>query len=324
MPFKEIRGQAHAVDYLKRSVAAGHVAHALLFSGPEGVGKRMAALALAQALNCLQAVEGDACGVCTSCRKVLAGLHPDIRLLLPDGQSLKIDQVRETLQHDAQLKPLEGQAKVYILDPADALTLEAANSLLKLLEEPPAGVVIVLITGRPYSLLDTIRSRCQEIRFAPLAPGVLAEWVQSRLDCAPEQARMLAMLSEGRPAEALRMADPELQGVRNNVLDLLLRARPDAWPETARQLMEMHEDLPETLTFLLTWFRDLAVLAGGGGRERVVNQDRMADLEKVLAQKKEGSEILLARCQKLLNAFSQLKRNVNPQLLSEVLLMDLV
>lgn len=325
MPFREIRGQNRAMAHLQRSVASGQIPHALLFSGPEGVGKKTAALALAQALNCQSPdlTGGDACGTCAACRKTIGTGHPDVRVITPDGNNLKIDQVREQLQRDVQFKPMEGKYKVYILDPAESLTPEAANSLLKILEEPPAAVVIILITAQPFALLDTIRSRCQELRFAPVEAGTLSDWIQARLDCAPEQARMLARLSEGRPAEALRMADPDFLELRSKALDLAGRLEPGNWPQTAAEMMEWRAELPEVLTLWLTWFRDLAVLAGGGRAEQVINQDRLRDLQARLPAHSEGRERLLARCRMLLRAFSQLKRNVNGQLLSEVLLMQL-
>jgi len=321
MPFKEITGQEQAVAYLRRSLERGRIAHALLFTGPDGVGKRATALSLAQALNCPEPKDGDACGACPSCRKIAAGTHPDVRVLEPEGQHLKIGQVREQLQQDAAFKPLEGKAKVYILDAAETLTAEAANSLLKVLEEPPATVKLVLVTSQPFALLDTIRSRCQEVRFHPLKVEYLTDWLHARLQCPPETARTLAMLSGGRPAEALRFQTEEQQALRRQVLDAARAVGSESWPELARRLGESASELPEVFGLLLTWYRDLLILASGASTKLIINVDQLAELQQARAG--ETAETLLKKCEAVLQAADQFSRNVNAQLLLEVMCMNL-
>ncbi|MCD4814575.1 DNA polymerase III subunit delta' [bacterium] len=321
MPFSQIRGQSHAVDYLKRSLVNRRIAHAYLFSGPEGVGKKTTAIALAQALNCQTPENNDACGDCLACRKIAVNTHPDVQHIGPDGQSIKIEQIREHLQREVILKPLEGKTKLYTLDPADAMTLESANSILKLLEEPPENVVIVLISSRPFSLLETIRSRCREIRFRALEKKVLTSWLVTRLEISSEEAATLAMLSGGRPAEALRLADPELQELRHKVLGMVREIQPGQWPVLANQLGDYRTELPEIFSFLLTWYRDLLVLLKKGGQGVIINRDQMEALEQAVRQ--ETAEALVEKCSVLLHALEQLKRNVNSQLLLENLFIRL-
>jgi DNA polymerase-3 subunit delta' len=321
MPFAELVGQDLAVATLRRSLERGRLAHALLFTGPEGVGKRAAALFLAQALNCPEAVGGEACGVCLSCRKIAAGQHPDVRVIEADGAHLKIEQVREQLQADAVLKPMEGRAKVYVLDPADALTPGAANSLLKILEEPPSAVTLVLVTSQPFALLDTIRSRCQEIRFRPLAAAALGVWLQARLNCAPETAIALARLSGGRPAEALRRQASGEQELRQEVFALAQATDARNWPDQTRKLLERAADLPDALAWLLSWYRDLLLLAAGADAGLVGNADRQDELGRALAG--ENVETLLKKCEAILQASDQLNRNVNAQLLLDVMFLNL-
>jgi DNA polymerase III subunit delta' len=321
MPFSELIGQDAAVESLRRAWQRQRLAHALLFTGPEGVGKRTAAVALAQALNCLTPKGQDACGACSSCRRIASGSFPDVRVLEPDGKSLKIEQMREQLQADAYLKPMEGRAKVYVLDTAEALTPEAANSLLKILEEPPEAVTIVLVTSQPFALLPTIRSRCREVRFAPLSAVVLAPWLQARLKCAPETAQTLARLSGGRPGEALRWATEEQQELRREVLSA---ARPQAgtdWAGQARRFNDHTAELPEALALLLTWYRDGLLLSLGGAPDLIINVDRRDELAAAAAA--EPPEAWERRCQALLTALDQLHRNVNPQLLLDVMFMRL-
>jgi DNA polymerase-3 subunit delta' len=162
MSFNDIIGHDRPVQVLKRALAGGTVAHAYLFSGDEGIGKRMTARALAAAVNCLERGPEGGCGTCPSCRKVAAGSHPDVHLLAPDGAEIKIDQIRE-VQSDLSLCPFEGAKKVLIVDGAETMNDASSNALLKTLEEPPGETVIILVTSRPQGLLPTIRSRCQEV-----------------------------------------------------------------------------------------------------------------------------------------------------------------
>lgn len=204
MPFHDVIGQARAVLFLQRAVTTGRVAHAYLFTGPAGVGKRAAALALAQALNCQQVssfefrVPGlksgicnlqqhsdtqhptpntqhpespnDGCGECRACRNIANGQHPDVQMIEPDGATVKIEQIR-TLEADAALVPYEAQWKVFILNNAERMTEAAANALLKTLEEPARNTVFVLLTSTVAALLPTIVSRCQAVTFSPLPHG---------------------------------------------------------------------------------------------------------------------------------------------------------
>ncbi|MCK5217982.1 DNA polymerase III subunit delta' [bacterium] len=321
MPFSEIKGQPRAIEYFKRSVRNKRLGHAFLFIGPEGVGKRATALALAQALNCSKPAQGEACGECPACRKITQNGHPDVRIIEPEGQFLKIDQIREQLQRDAILKPMEGSIKLYILDSAEKLTLEAANSLLKLLEEPPPAVILVLITIQPFVLLETIRSRCQTVRFQPLETKVLSAWLRERLNCQADQAQALAMQSGGRPAKALRLADENMQALRNRVLGMLQQLGPNDWAEVAVQWGEQRVELPEMLAILLSWFRDLIILSNRASHELIMNSDRLTELEAALLG--ESPESLGEKCQAVLTAIHQIKKNINTQLLLEVLFMKI-
>lgn len=186
-PLREVLGQEAAVDQLLASITAGRVPHAYLFTGPTGVGKKTAARAWAKLLFCQNPVSSSlSCGVCSACLKVENGGHPDLlwvdfvrqaallKETVDKQKSLKISTVRE-MEHSLRLKPLEGRVKVAILAPADALGNDAAHALLKIVEEPPPGTHIVLVATEAGSLLPTIRSRCQRVRFRPLAVEVVKE-----------------------------------------------------------------------------------------------------------------------------------------------------
>lgn len=215
-----VRGQDGALRVLSRALVQGRVPHAYLFTGPDGVGKRAAARAWAQVLLCAQPDGARACGQCGGCQKVAAGAHPDVLWIDFDRQavllkeplekqkSIKIDTIRQ-MDQALRLKPMEGRVKVAVIDPADAMVEAAAHALLKILEEPPAQTHLVLLSGSAASLLPTIRSRCQRVRFGPLSaevlrdllPGLRAGLTNEAVDAAVESAggslsRALALTEE--------------------------------------------------------------------------------------------------------------------------------
>ena len=172
MAFRDVIGHRRIVALLARSVARDSLPPSLIFAGPAGVGKRLTATALAQALNCqspvgsLQSAGIDACGTCAACTRITRGVHPDVLVVEPgDTGSIKIEQVRDVVDR-AGYRPFEGKRRVVVIDEADALLPAAQNALLKTLEEPPSMSVFVLVTARPDVLLPTVRSRCIRLWFA--------------------------------------------------------------------------------------------------------------------------------------------------------------
>lgn len=202
--FGALVGQETVVTSLRRALGASRLPHALLFHGPRGVGKASCAGLLAQALNCSDTDFVDACGSCVSCRKVVRGLHPDIVWIEPDGAYIKVDQVREVVEA-VSYRPYEGRRRVVILDEAHRMNASAQNALLKTLEEPPASSVLVLVTPAPSSLLPTVRSRCQHLRFQPLPLRDLGRHLEEVMEVGPEEARLRAALSSGSVGLALEI-----------------------------------------------------------------------------------------------------------------------
>lgn len=232
MGFAEIQGQEPAVETLRRALAAGRVHHAYRFEGPAGVGKELAALALARALVCERSVP-EGCGECSACRRSTTfssdeprvPLHPDVvlvarglyRNVLGAGASeatgIGIEQVRRVVLERAALGPHEGRSLVFIVRDADELTVQAANALLKTLEEPGKNVHFVLLTSRSSRLLDTIRSRTLPLRFGPLPDPVVADILRRRgLDTGA------AAVAQGNAALAIELAEPEKKEERERFL----------------------------------------------------------------------------------------------------------
>jgi len=222
MSFSSIIGHDRQIDILRRALANNALAHAYLFSGEPGIGKRLMAYALAAALNCESPGAGGGCGACSACRRVAGGIHPDVRIVMPESRDeqllatlsakeaekasdeIKIDQVRRA-QESISLKPSEGRKKVLIVDGAETMNEASQNAFLKTLEEPPGDSLIILITSLPRSLLPTIRSRCQELAFQPLARHVLAAVIREKRGMSEDDAWFAAALSRGSLGSALAM-----------------------------------------------------------------------------------------------------------------------
>jgi len=216
----DLIGQRRVAGFLERAVASDQVSHAYLFVGPIGAGKQTAARALACALLC----DDGGCGHCGVCRRVRNGTHPDVMVTRPAGASSYIvSQVREVV-HDVSLRPVEGKAKVYIIHEADRFNAESANAFLKTLEEPPAGVVFVLTAAQMDTVLPTIVSRCQVVRFSPVSSSAALDVLVERSGADPAEVRAALAASDGIVPRALEfLRSPVRRQTRALVLDVLKR-----------------------------------------------------------------------------------------------------
>lgn len=314
-------GHDWAVDLLQRQAQSGRISQSLLITGPPNVGKSSLARFFGQYLNCLE--QTRPCGQCRSCRKLISGNHPDIRVFDDDHEPLKIDQIRE-LQRELSLSPLEGQHRVALLCNFERATTSAANALLKTLEEPPAPVVLILTAADPGNLLPTIVSRCQILTLRPLPDIQIVEALQRQWQALPEQAELLAQLCAGRLGWAARaLADESFitrrAGYLSDLLDLLRMHRAerlDYAHEKSRDVLA----LKETLTLWLIIWRDLLLLKSGA-QTKIINLDWHDTLSAISRHSTVGQikEVIVRLQMALLN----LERNVNPRLNLEVVLLKL-
>lgn len=301
MPFRTITGHRKLIGLLSRSVARQSLPPSLIFAGPSGVGKRMAAIATAQALNCLHPVSSgtdkssdiDACGTCPACTRIARGVHPDVLIIEPnDKGNIKIDFVREAIQR-AGYKPFEGRRRVTIIESADGLEPAAQNSLLKMLEEPPASSVFILVTSLPDTLLPTVRSRCPLLRFRALSTDDVVGVLQARgLD--ERQARRAALLADGSIGAALAVADTDDddQDVRDVAVRVLVQAA--ASDDGRRRLESAKELVAKTsssiserdqlgiyLRAMSSLLRDVELMASGGDAATLANHDLLPALDRL-------------------------------------------
>lgn len=263
--FDEIIGQEIPKLLLQRTLKQNRLPSAFLFYGPEGVGKRTTALIFAKAVNCKEK-QGDACGVCSSCKKITNENHPDIRVIRPEpsgkGELIPIDTVK-AIRHEVSLRPFEGRKRLFLVIHSDRMKLEASNAFLKTLEEPPLDTLFILTSTRPDFLLPTILSRCQKIRFRRLTSAEVERALVERRGVlpnapTPENTRLLSRLSWGRLGFALNLMGEGFFEARKRFADFFFKL-----PSTTHlEVLDFIEDQesPEMLRFLFSIYRDLLLL----------------------------------------------------------------
>ncbi len=334
MSFAQIIGNRSAKELVFGMLKSGRLPHALLFRGPDGVGKKLFALNLAKRANCLEPQREEPCDQCRSCRKTDAGLHPDVAVIEPDGNNIKIEQVREVCRR-AYLMPAEGRETFFIFDPAEKMTVEAANALLKTLEEPPAATRIILITANSSALAPTLISRCVAVSFRALPVDELAGLLVERRGLERQSAHSVAALSGGSAALALTLDWDRYRGLRESALAVLegLLAQED-FNRLARRVnavvpMKAKDDEPalEWLDLLYALLRDAAIIACAGPSEQperyrlVVNADVAQRIERFARQI--PPQLILEAADKVRACRNSLERNASRQLALEALLVGL-
>lgn len=289
--YASILGHERPVRQLERARAAGRVAHAYLFHGPDGVGKERVAFTFAKALNC----EGDdpPCGVCGGCRAIVRGNHPDVRLvaseeelvargiLEPDSSRSPSVQIRNTQLDELgdlfRHRPYRGRWKVVVIVDADKMNHHSQNRFLKTLEEPIDDSVIILVTAHPENLLPTVRSRCQALAFGSLGRGDIAAYLTGREGLDAQRAEVLAAMAQGSLGRALDLAAGDVLATRDEVVEAWEKAGEADLADLlarAEQLGASRQALHDTLDLLELWCRDLLLVLAGAGQDLLVNQDR--------------------------------------------------
>jgi DNA polymerase-3 subunit delta' len=271
LSFEGLKGQDSAVSYLKASLRNNRISHAYIFSGPDGVGKRLAAVNFAKALNCDSVKSGEPCDLCASCKKIGLSKHPDIFTLSPkeEGASIRIEDVRALIK-DVYLKPFEAHKKVYMIESAEYMKHEAANALLKTLEEPPADSIIILLTENIKSLFQTIVSRCQVVKFFPLKLKEVEEILAREHSLDQAEAHTLSHLSGGRLGKALKFKEEDIFTKRSLLINKILSGSKadfdfDDMPK---------EDVKVYLDMILAWYSDILNMKAGARDCMLVNIDK--------------------------------------------------
>jgi DNA polymerase III delta' subunit len=316
LAFKDITGHERVKSILRRALGRGRLPNSLLFAGPSGVGKKDTALVVAKALNCLNR-EDDACEECSFCRAVNHGSAPDVLEISPERSVLKIDRMR-LLKEAAYLKPMTGRKRVFLIVDADKMNREAANSLLKVLEEPPLFSHIILLTENPFVLLPTIRSRCQLLSFASIS----REDIENRLvdrGTPREQARTLALLARGNLKQAMELEWDDALEKRREAWDLfgaLLEGKEAAGflrEYSGKPRRRIQEELAPQLEIAASFARDLLLLSDEGETRFLLNPDFETPLREL--NRRRGREAAFGVLDRIDDCLLGLDLNLNIRVL---------
>ena len=328
LPFSQILGQEKAVRFLKGVLSRERIPHGYLFLGMSGVGKSRTAIAMAHALNCMSPSAGEGCGRCVPCRGIQEGKFEDLSFVEPQGEVIKIEQIRE-LERTLAFKPRIGKYRVTVIREAERLTEEAANAFLKTLEEPPPGNVLVLQATDLSRLLPTIVSRCQQVRFQPIPTSLISDWLVREKGASRDKGMLLARLSEGSIGKAARMWEEDAQSRRGEAFTRLMSLPGLSDGEVLSLALELKgkskdQERPNAQALVglwKTWMRDLLLLHLGGSEELLIHMDYLGELKKGLDTFTIDS---LMEALKLLDqAERDLSRFRNVELLLENLLLAL-
>ncbi len=316
--------QPHVAKMIVNSIRKERVAHAYLFEGQKGTGKKEAALLFAKRLFCLANVYDEPCEACVNCRRIQSGNHPDVHLVSPDGNSIKKQQI-EQLQEEFTKTAVESSRKLYIIEHADQMTVQAANSLLKFLEEPSAKTVAILLTEQLHRILPTIVSRCQVISFHPLPTERIYAYLQQQ-----GVARGLAILAArvtNSLEEALQLSQDDWFAQARKIVVQLYEALNKQYVQ-ALLVIQQHwlthftnkEQMNIGLDLLLYLYKDLLYVLLGE-EQQIAYDDCMNEFQqsRFLYSEKQIAQHMRA----ILQAKARLHTNMNPQLLMEQLVLQL-
>jgi DNA polymerase-3 subunit delta' len=301
--FDQLTGNSRVKEVLQRMLQSGRLPGGLLFSGEEGVGKKLFALEVARVLNCRNPKGFESCGSCSACvrigkinypttadpdawNQILWTDHPDVGIVVAPKRVLRVEQMRQ-IESEASFRPFEGKARFFLVEDAEKLNDNSANALLKILEEPPPTSHLILITSRPAMLLPTIRSRCQVIRFSPLSPEEIEQYLTKNRLAEKGTARLRARAASGSIARALSGDIDSFTEQRKAMLTVLnaLAATPDQ-VQLLRAAEELNEaqykdEFEQRLDVLETLIRDAWMLSLGSAEGQLVNEDLLPQLEKI-------------------------------------------
>jgi DNA polymerase-3 subunit delta' len=342
--FDSLVGNQRVKELLRGMLRRGNVPGALLFTGPDGVGKKLFALQMARAAVCIDTRDGEACDTCAACvrvttfhppkesdkdanKKVTRTSHPDVVLVRNNARILPVDQIRE-VEREAQFRPFEGRARYFIVDDADKMNPQASNALLKTLEEPSSTTHIILITERPGMLLDTIRSRSQLVRFTPIELAEIKENLATDPKIAPDDVNLLAGLAAGSLGRARSLDLEKYRGQRELMLAALTSA--SITPDRSRLLRvaeelndaKRKEEFEDHLEALETLAADVLRLSVDERNAAIVNDDLRRQLREIA--ERVPTATASAWIQQIETMRGRLKVNINRKVASDALFLDMM
>lgn len=322
MDFNEIIGHEKAIKSLKKSIKNKTISHSYLFEGEKGIGKRMAAYAFSKTLLCKE--KGDEpCNNCISCSKFDSGNHPDFFLIEPEKGLIRKGEV-EGLIKEMTTSPFESERKVFVIDDSDLMNIEGKNAILKTLEEPPHYINIILISSNPNNLLPTILSRVQSIKFYPIKPSEIVDFLIQKYNIDEEKARFIAEFTKGAIGKSIELTRGEgFFHIRNQIIDIidsLIQGDKTKVFSSMEFFNENKEYIDDILDIIIYWFRDISIYKQIGESQLIINKDK---LEKLSSQAYMNSDKINDIIERVEETKGYIKRNINYQLAIETMLLNI-
>lgn len=327
--FADFLGNERIKEYFARTLANGQVSHAYILAGEAGMGRRTLAKAFAMTLLCEKNAgeekTGEPCGVCHSCVQFLSDNHPDVVYLTHEKEGIGVDDIREQLNGTIQIKPYSSTYKIYIVDDAEKMTVQAQNALLKTLEEPPSYAVIFLLSTRPDAFLPTILSRCITLKLKPLYDDVIRSYLIERLHTPKSEADICTAFARGNLGRAIELStSEEFNKLRRSVTSLLrsIHAMDIAQlVEVLKQWKDDKMDMDECLDFMQLWYRDVLLFKATQDTTGFIFKDEYKTIREIAAKSSfPGIEEILDGIER---ARRRLDANVNFELTMELMLLTI-
>ena len=325
LELKEILGHEPIKEHFFNAVLTGNISHAYILSGEAGMGKKSLANAFALALLCEKG-QADPCRQCHACKQVMSGNHPDLIYVTHEKPaSIGVDDVRRQINDTIQVKPYSSAHKIYIVDEAEKMTVQAQNALLKTIEEPPAYAVILLLTTNAEAFLPTILSRCVQLKLKPLTDGEVKDYLVSRMGVELSQAEIYTAFARGNLGKAIHLADSEdFRHLYGELLDLLKNLKKSDISELLERIRKMKEDkldIHQCLDFMQMWYRDVLMYKTTKDINLLIFKDEFSTVNAMsTVSGYEGLERILTAIDK---ARIRLDANVNMELVMELLLLTM-
>jgi DNA polymerase-3 subunit delta' len=320
--FREIAGHDKVKEYFKKSIGSGNISHAYILAGEEGTGRKSLAKAFAMTLLCENSKE-EPCGVCHSCRRFLSDNHPDVKYITHEkASSIGVKDIREQLVNDTAIRPYSSDYKIYIIDEAEKLTVEAQNALLKTIEEPPAYVLIFFLTNNADSFLPTILSRCVTLKLQPLYDSIIKDELMARCQVDNERANLCTALARGNLGRAMDLAESEeFMQMYQDTLELLHTIYNRPVYQAVDILKRYQEEVRQMLDLMKLWYRDVTVYKATQDLNLLIFKTDYANIQTIA--NRSGFPGLDKIVNSLDKAVERLNANVGFELTMELLVLTI-
>ena len=325
--FKDVVGHKNIIQYIGNAVTSGAISHAYILNGERGSGKKLLANLFAMSLQCQNRDEdGDACGKCQSCKQAVSGNQPDIiRVTHEKPTTISVDDIREQVNNDIQIKPYSSPYKIYIIAEADMMSVQAQNALLKTIEEPPEYAVIILLTENAETLLPTIRSRCVMLKLRNIKDQLVKKYLMEQMEIPDYKADVCVAFAQGNMGKAIALATSEYFNEIKEEAVHLLRNIDDMQVEelmgAVKKCSAYKMNISDYMDVIAIWYRDVLIYKATKNVDRVFFSDQMRYIkDRAKKSSYEGIENILEGLEK---AKARLKANVNFELTMELLLLTI-